>query len=155
MRNFPGQQSLNWTQAVSQNQAFFRKLNIFPNMSQCHKQSSKLRSKNTSRKKFPQSDEMQTLRIYLSKAIRMKNHQFSIPSCHRQQPSGSPHPTHRCLDPGKCPFHVITHKMSSQERWQILSCKWLRWNYIQWQNIRITCYTATKIQLPQGLESPL
>jgi hypothetical protein len=62
MRYFSGHQSLNWTQAVSQNQASFRGLNNRSNMSQCHKQSSKLRIKHTIRISYiqnhpPQSDE--------------------------------------------------------------------------------------------------
>jgi hypothetical protein len=35
----------------------------------------------------------------------------------------SHHRIHRCLNPGKCPLHVITHKMSSQDCRQIVSCK--------------------------------
>jgi hypothetical protein len=42
----------NWTHTVSQNQAFLRRLNNLHNMLQCHKQSSKLRIKNTSRTRY-------------------------------------------------------------------------------------------------------
>jgi hypothetical protein len=68
------------TQAVSQNQALFRGLKNLSNTSQCRKQSSKLRSKNTSRTPYSQnnllqSDEMQTLRSHLS-----KNHPYKKPS---------------------------------------------------------------------------
>jgi hypothetical protein len=75
-------------------------------------------------------------------ATRMKNHLCSIPRCHRQQLLWSHHRINWCLNPRKWFFHVIIYKISSQEHWQLMSCK----------NFGITRNSATHIQLLQGLE---
>jgi hypothetical protein len=133
-----------------QNQALFRGLNNLPNMSQCHKQSvllSKLCSKNTSRNRylnlifktsFPSPMKCKPCASIYQRAIRIKNHRCNIPSCHRQQLSGSHHQIHRCLSPGKCPFHVISHKIINQKTRQIVSCKFLRYFELKKEKKNVT-----------------
>jgi hypothetical protein len=84
-------------------------------MSWCHKHSSKLRSKNTSRTRYliakitlPSPMKCKPCTSIYQRAIRIKKPRCNIPSCHRQQLSWSHHRIHRCLNPGKCPLHVIT-----------------------------------------------
>jgi hypothetical protein len=133
------------------NQTSFRGLNNLPNVSQCQ---------NTSWTqyfiaKITLFSPMNSKSCEHNESSVLKNHWCSIPGCHRQQLSRNSHRIHGCLNPGKCLFHGSIHIMSSQQRLQLMSCKTIRWNYIQWQNYGITRNTATHIQLFKGLESPL